>query len=278
MLAPSRIGTVFPLDHRRLHPDVVAAGLHLKMKYDPRPFAIGPAAHAALVHCHEWISAVGPRFFPKQIEKSGEHALNRASGLTAVLPIPQFGHLERPGIHLVYAIAQNYGKAIRAAQVPLQAVVDDVRTASVIAKAASPSTSKVVVALAEGAVQATASLRHRPAAGLGESRGPHYYRRRLAKIQEFKAEDYVDDGVWRSAPGRAPPPVKKKVVKKRARTARAVPAKRGKMRDETSSSSSDVSEVESSDASDSESSTSSESSTASGSNLSSRMSNESGSL
>ena len=214
------ITTVFPLDPRRLHETVLEAGFH--MSYDPRPFAIGPAAHAALVHCDEWITAVGPELFAKQIEKGGEHALNRVSGLTAVLPIPRFGHLERPGIHLAYALASNLGKAIAAATVARDAAAEEIQFAEKIGEAMIDSSCAEVgnVQTSENLAWMVAGMRlasslpsdaerdrvsthigvqaarqRNPAPGLGESRGPHPYTRRPPKVVVIDRQRYKDDGV-----------------------------------------------------------------------------------
>ena len=216
------ISTVFPLDRSRIHKDV-PDDKRLSMTYDPRPFGIGPGAHAALVHCHEWIVAVGPSLFPKQIEKGGEHALNRVSGLSAVLPIPKFGHLERPGIHLAYALASNFGKGIRAATVASASVEDDIAVATTVGEAvisnssackpgrvpcgetalklawfvagmkyANPDVNDAHDSTTTKALVSAAERQRNPAAGLGVSRGPHGYHRRAAKEMTIGPDDYND--------------------------------------------------------------------------------------
>ena len=270
----SMISTTFPLDHRRLHPEVIESGLHVHMKYDPRPFAIGPAAHAGLVHAHEWIQAIGPLLFPRQIEKGGEHALHRVSALTAVLPIPKFGHLERPGMHLTYALAGNFGNAFRAASVAQASVEEEAEVAREIACAVTTHRSQVHVRSdhprgdhpSEGpsdgvgerlswlmaGVQlasslpvdqhktvaqslAVASARRRNPPGLGDSRGPHPYRKRLAK------EYLIDKDASRDISIEEPELGMRQAVKRKPRISVVVKPKRSRAIVSVSSSSSSTS-------------------------------------
>ena len=82
--------------------------------FDKRAFAIGVAAHCALVHTWEWIEAWGARFFPRAIETGGEHVLYAIACLLLSLQLRQMNHDIRAGTLLFHAIFFVVGKALKA--------------------------------------------------------------------------------------------------------------------------------------------------------------------
>ena len=136
------LSLVFPVPAGSWHAEVegkLRKGNLKVPKYDPRQFAIGVSAHAALSHLPEWVEQIGPRSFHAVIEIGGEYTLSDIAQLAIKLNILRYGHLLRPGVHLCMSVACVLSRLLESARRTNFDIVDQVRCLSRIIAAKTTS-------------------------------------------------------------------------------------------------------------------------------------------